>query len=917
MAVAQAVGGMVHLGPLGSSGLYLAVGSGFEGPATQRWEEVDRRSPEAPAYAVRTNAPAWTAPTSPGFAASLSGVPAGAGLLSVPVPASDEPLGALSVFTRTPEEPALHQRLTAVAGWIADCLRGSPGPPRPEDAGLPADCDTAELPVGFWGWDFGTGTVIWDDAALGILGIDSKGFDGRIRTWRRLVHPQDLPQVLARADEAIRARTPYQAEFRVRRPDTGMRRVEVRGQTSSAADGSGPRLAGIVRDITSGHLAMESAERALWLTHGGFLAVDRTWRIIFADPDAERLLAPSRQLLGQVLWDAVPALRPPGMEEAGRQAAAEGRPAELDIRSDTGRRLHVRLAPLPDGLTLCITDIGGTRGRQAKEAPAEGAAVERTMRIVELTRALAGAVTGHDVADVMATHMVPLFGAKGVGVWAHENGRAFLMGSAGQSKESLRRFEGARIAELPASAQAFIEGTLDFISSAEEFISRFPALADLPAASGAQAWAVLPLIASGRAVGASCVSYDRPHAFSNEERTLLTAMSGMVAQAMERARLYDAEHRRAQEFQRGLLPRHLPDLPAVTTAARYQPTGGGTDVGGDWYDVIPLSAEQVALVIGDVMGHGLSEAVTMGRLRTAVRTLADLEQPLDELFFHLNEVVSGLGDDFYATCLCMVYDPASRMCQAITAGHPPPVILRPDGTSYFPDLPVNSPLGAATPPFDTAEFSLPDGTLLALYTDGLVESGGLDITEGMGRLARRLRPAHPQVTETLDDLCDRLVTTLLPGRRSRDDSALLVARTHALAPEDISCRLLDDDPTAAGQARAHVRAQLAAWNLDELVMATELVASELVGNVVRHARGPITLRLLRGRTLICEVADASPAMPRIRRAADTDENGRGLQLIAAVTSRWGARYTGSGKCIWTEQPLPTDPLGERVSYESV
>ncbi|WP_329372372.1 hypothetical protein [Streptomyces sp. NBC_01483] len=178
VAVAQAMGGMVHLGPLGSSGLYLAVESNVEGAATQGWEEIDRHSPEAPAYAVRTDAPAWTAPTRPEFAACLPGVPSGAGLLSVPVPASDEPLGVLSVFTPMPEAPALHQQLTAVASWIADCLRDSPTPPQPEDAGRPADCDTAELPAGFCGWDFGTGTVIWDDAALGILGIDAKGFDG-------------------------------------------------------------------------------------------------------------------------------------------------------------------------------------------------------------------------------------------------------------------------------------------------------------------------------------------------------------------------------------------------------------------------------------------------------------------------------------------------------------------------------------------------------------------------------------------------------------------------------------------------------------------------------------------------------------------------------------------------------------------
>ncbi|MGV9564700.1 SpoIIE family protein phosphatase [Streptomyces sp. NPDC003480] len=910
MAAVQALGGMVHLGAPGSRSLYLAVEAGIEGPTARHWEEVDRRSPEAPACAVRMDAPAWTAPRRPGLAASSAGLSVGTGLLSVPMPAPGEPLGALSVFTPMPEEPALHQELRTVAGWIADSLPHSAG--QLEDAGRPGGHAVADSSVGFWGWDFRTGMVIWDAAALDILGIDAKRFDGRIRTWRRLVHRQDLPRVLARADEAIRSHTLYQAEFRVRQPDGSLRRVEVRGQASGLDDDSGPRLTGLVRDVTSGHLAAESAEQALRGVCDGFLAVDRTWRITFANPEAERLLTQSRPLLGSVLWEAVPVLRTLGLQEAGRQTGAEDRTTELDIHADTGRWLHLRLIPLPDGLSVCITDISSTRLRQAQEAAAEGAAVERTARIAELTQALAVAVTGHDVADVVATHLVPLFGAKGAGVWVHENGRVFLVGNSGYSHEGLRRFEGALISELPASARTFITGAPNFISSAEEFIARYPEIADLATASGAQSWAILPLVASGHSVGSAFITYDRPHLFSSEERTLFTAMSGMVAQAMERARLYDAEHRQAHELQRGLLPRTLPALPAVSTAARYQPAGDGMEVGGDWYDVIPLSSERVALVIGDVMGHGLAEAATMGRLRTAVRTLADLEQPLEETFFHLNEIVSAFGGDFYATCLCIVYDPAGRRCRAITAGHPPPAVLRPDGTTCFPDLPVNPPLGAAAPPFDTAEFSLPDGSLLALYTDGLVASGALDIEEGMGRLARHLLlarpgPARAQATETLEKLCDRLINALVPDQRSvRDDGALLVARTHALAPEDIACWQLPDDPPAAGQARTHVRAQLTTWNLDELIMTTELVVSELVGNVVRHARGPITLRLMRGRTLVCEVTDASPTMPRIRRAAETDESGRGLQLIAALTSRWGARYTTSGKCIWTEQPLLAD-----------
>ncbi|MFI7709407.1 SpoIIE family protein phosphatase, partial [Nonomuraea sp. NPDC049480] len=383
-----------------------------------------------------------------------------------------------------------------------------------------------------------------------------------------------------------------------------------------------------------------------------------------------------------------------------------------------------------------------------------------------------------------------------------------------------------------------------------------------------------------------------------------------------------------QELQRGLLPRELPSLPAVTAAARYLPAGKDMEVGGDWYDVIPLSADRVAIVIGDVMGHGVAEAATMGRLRTAVRTLADLELPPDELLTHLNDVVSGLGDDFYATCLYLVYDPTTRSCTLTRAGHPPPAVVHPDGTVHFPDADPNSPLGAATPPFDVVDMELPDGSLLVLYTDGLVESSTLDIDRGMANLAKVLSgtssgalPGTPcphqdhtttpdttgvHCAECLEALCDSLIATLLPARNRKgtaDDAALLVVRTHALPRGDVACWPLPEHPKAAGEAREHVRTQLHTWDLDDLSMTTELLASELVGNVVRHAKGPIHLRLLRSNVLTCEVSDGSLTTPRIRRAADTDEGGRGLQLVSAISHRWGTRYTGTGKCIWTEQPL--------------
>ena len=385
--------------------------------------------------------------------------------------------------------------------------------------------------------------------------------------------------------------------------------------------------------------------------------------------------------------------------------------------------------------------------------------------------------------------------------------------------------------------------------------------------------------------------------------------SALVAQALERARLFDAEHTRSRELQRSLLPRDLPDLPACTAAARYLPAGQGMDVGGDWYDIIPLSGGQVALVVGDVMGHGLPEAATMGRLRTAVHTLADLELPPDEIMSHLNDIVGAMGEESYVTFLYALYDSTTRVCSIARAGHPPPALLHPDGTVVFPPLAADPPLGAAEPPFETTEVQVPEGSVLALYTDGLVESSRREMDEGMAALAEVLRTAHADGTVTdLELLCERITSTLLPaGQQTADDAALLLARMHALPDSRIASWPLPKDPRAAGQARALIRKQLTAWNLEDLTPTTELLASELVGNVIRHARGPMRLRLLHDATLICEVFDGSLTMPRIRRATETDEGGRGLQLITALSQRWGTRYTPTGKCIWTEQTLQTAP----------
>ncbi|MFJ9380764.1 SpoIIE family protein phosphatase [Streptomyces sp. NPDC101455] len=558
--------------------------------------------------------------------------------------------------------------------------------------------------------------------------------------------------------------------------------------------------------------------------------------------------------------------------------------------------------------------LGGGSGRSSGPGPADK--VARSEGMGELTAALAEAVTSSDVVNAVAEFVLPPFGADGVVFQLLEGGRLRVVGAVGYAQEFLSLVDG-----IPPAADAAVEEVMRtraprFIGSKAELSGRYPELVPVNEASPKEAWAFLPMLASGRVIGLCVVSFSESRPFTDDERALLTALSGLVGQSLERARLYDVEHARAQELQRGLLPRVLPRLPAARAAARYLPAGRGEEVGGDWYDLLPLSADRVAMVIGDVMGHGIAEAATMGRLRTAVRTLADLEMPPDELFSRLNDLVSDLGEDFYATCLYAVFDPVARTCAYSLAGHPPPLVVHPDGSVRGPDVVPDPPLGAAKPPFETHQQHLPDDCLFVLYTDGLIESATRDAEQGLAQLRQVLKQAvvdtaclqtndEDDDVRRLEELCDRVVSALLPDQeQTTDDAGLLIVRTRCADARDISSCTLPDDPRAAGQAREYVREQLTAWGLADLVPTTELLVSELVGNIVRHAVGPIRLRLLRSRTLTCEVYDGSVTTPRIRHASYTDEGGRGLQLVAALSRHWGARYLQDGKCIWAEQDLP-------------
>jgi hypothetical protein len=560
-------------------------------------------------------------------------------------------------------------------------------------------------------------------------------------------------------------------------------------------------------------------------------------------------------------------------------------------------------------------DVGDPAQAPPRSA-AERIAVERTARMGDLTSALSEALTAKDVVRATADHVLPPFGADGLVIEAIEGRRLHVVGSVGYAQDFLaRHLDGISLESNTTVADVLRRRVPVFVESESAFVRLYPDLSYMTSSSGKNAWVFLPLVASGQPIGTCVISFSEPRGFSEADRTLLTAISGLVAQALERARLYDAEHNRAQSLQRGLLPRSLPSLPAVTAAARYLTAGRGASVGGDWYDLIPLSADRVALVVGDVMGHGITEAATMGRLRTAVHTLAGLELSPEEILTQLNDLVVELGDDYCATCLYAVFDPVSRICTFCRAGHPPPLIVSPDGTPQVPDIPANPPLGAAEPPFETRDVLLSEECLLVFFTDGLIRPAGEDIDEGIAHLTRTAVsavaeiPVFPQEgrpggRERIDTLCDMIASALLRDEARRDDdAALLIAHTRPTAATDVASWPLAEDPRAAATAREHVRHQLAVWGLGDLEAASELVVSELVGNAIRHAKGPLRLRLLRSRSLICEVYDGSLTTPRIRRATYTDEGGRGLYLIAAVCSRWGARYLEEGKCLWAEQEL--------------
>ncbi len=445
------------------------------------------------------------------------------------------------------------------------------------------------------------------------------------------------------------------------------------------------------------------------------------------------------------------------------------------------------------------------------------------------------------------------------------------------------------------------------VSSDDPWLSTDPAAFEPLITAGVHSMIVAPLMARDTLLGLLTLYRHRTDPFDDADLDVARQAAFTASVHLDNAHSYRREHTVATALQRRLQPGEIPRLSAVETAHVYLPESAG----GDWFDVVPLSGTRVALVVGDVTGHGIEAAATMGQLRLALRTLALRDLETDELLTHLDEVAAQLSDASgrpgpnppVATCAVTVYNPVSRHCTMVRAGHPAPVVVDPDGVPRAVDVPQGPPLGTGGGHvFTPAVLELAPGTLLALHTNGLTGGDG-----ARGDAARRrLEHILASTTRPLQDLCDTAVYHLAPSRH--DDAVLLLARTRALSPEHVADWTLPADTSVVGTARRLVDRQLASWGLDEAAYTTGLVVSELVTNAIRYGDGPVRLRLIRDRgRLLTEVTDANSTSPHLRRARENDEGGRGLFIVMRLSTHWGVRHSRHDKTIWSEQRLDAGP----------
>ncbi|BCL25768.1 SpoIIE family protein phosphatase [Streptomyces aurantiacus] len=803
--------------------LRLAVLSGLPGPLFRPWWRlhVDRRFPVADAYrlGVQVVLPDATETMRryPQFAA---GLPFQFGSLYVPVVGRSTTYGVLTILRPAASDTAEvlpdRDRMAQLAEDLGQSLwdlaedggpdiawDGEPLCVRPPAAQPPAGL------IGRFTWDPASDVVTADNHLRALLGVAPGSTADTPQALADTVAAADAQQILAALRETAAGRPPS-LPLPVHTADGGLRLLELWNPQNDTAPATGPRaVRGLVLDPGIGSAADGAAD----LLPEGVFCLDRLGLIVYANEQAARLLGrPRTRLLGRPLGEEVPWLERSAYEDHLREALLSAEPVHFHVvrplrhgaepppePCGSGDWLALSVYPGPDILTCTVVPANRMAGPAADLAPppegapvagmplpdgsagSAGSAAEVTSmaplyRPIVLAIALTEAVTARQVSAVVMQELLPAFGGGRLAIYLLQDRHLYLAWETGFPQGFLAPFEGVGLdARLPG-VETLTNGHPIFFESMQQLAATYPGI-PLDATEGSRVF--LPLIASGRPVGSCILGFDRPRDFSTEERTVLTALAGLIAHAMEKARRYDTEAALARGLQQALLPRRLSAHPRMETVGRYLPGTQGMDVGGDWYDVVE-AGDGLALVIGDVQGHGVQAAATMGQLRSAVRAFALGDRPPDEVMSGTNHLLIDLDPGLFASCCYIRLDPLTGLARVARAGHPPPILRRPDGRTHVLDIPGGVVLGVDPGAhYPVTELQLDPGAILALYTDGLVERPGIDIDVGITALrvalARAGSPAGRPGSRSLAGVADRLTAKARHVADRPDDIALLLA----------------------------------------------------------------------------------------------------------------------------------------------
>ncbi|MFI2214855.1 SpoIIE family protein phosphatase [Streptomyces sp. NPDC020141] len=803
VSTVEAVGGFaggIYLRSRTDGLLRLAALSGLPGKLFHPWWRMHVNRPFPIAEAFRLGRAVHLADAEEAmrrFPQLMAGLPFPFGSLYAPVAAGPEKYGVLAVLRRaTPGRPVgsgdrhrMHnaaRRLGTALGALAEQGADVRWDAEPLFVQSPA---TAAPPVrtGRFTWDLATGAVGADEGMHTILDTPEGRFPGTVGAFTEGLAQEDVLGLWALARRLAAGSRPATRRIRVRGPDGRPYLVELTGGgTGRPGEERGSVVGGFVLDLGSGPVTTEANDRI----PRGFLSLDRLGRIVYLNQSAETILRRGRpDVVGQVLWEALPWLGKPLYEDHFRAALISHSPVRFVARHPPDAWLSFSLYPSHDGVTVVMVPADG----QPEEPPAEGhgsairePAPERAegpgepaapaddsvsvlYRPVALAIALTEAVTARQVSAVVTEELLPAFGGGQLAIYLLHDRHLFLAWETGFPQGFLDRFDGVALdARLPG-VETLTSGRPLFYESMQRLAAAYPGI-PLDAHVGARAF--LPLIASGRPVGSCILGFDQPRDFSHEERTVLTALAGLIAQALERAQRYDSEAALARGLQDALLPHRLPVLRNATTVGRYLPGTQGMEVGGDWYDVVE-TGRGLALVIGDVQGHGVPAAATMGQLRSAVRAFALAGHDPQEVMSGTNRLLIDLDPGQFASCCYAVVDPGTGRTQAVRAGHPQPLLRHPEGRTEVLDLEGGVVLGVdPTATYPVTELRLESGAVLALYTDGLVERPGADIDLGVERLRAALAECG---SGPLAETADRLIGEARQATDRPDDIALLLA----------------------------------------------------------------------------------------------------------------------------------------------